>query len=452
MTTIFLPYLDFNRHFPTIVALYDAKAAEYNGQVAIERDSGDRSRNFLKSSHRELYFDLIRAIKGKMASDMLVFKDAQKLLAIAAGSMIVLQTNRKRLSERTKKSEVTIYRLIERLIDARILTEKVNHGTQRDFELHLRPDMVPVSDAKSEKFNPLAFILKNSIDSAIQETLRSICTPCSSNKNSFNNKIITGNLPEHDAVSPAVMNYNEQTRTIHGNTGDPVTCADELFASKIAKINMFAGKGILVNAFGVSLSPENDLKINTSKNKAGDYGRKIEELRKKEEERSRIYSMQLVEFVISILFGDRTIYKAEREKAYKHAQYYFKMFNTGPDCERAMEGYRERVRMVQRYLEKHKEFDFSNIFPARYMDPENYQCSFIMTQKWLKKQKEYHELQQKTRKLKTEEAILTYALTRMVKWKNPSSFEYWKTYVINKAPGKVMDYETRALSIIKSAN
>jgi len=447
--TILLPYIDSTRHFPAIAALYDAKAAEYNAQVAIARDSGDYSRNLLKSAHRELWFDFIRATKGEFAKSLLIFKDTPSLLEKEAISAVILMTNRKRLSGRTKKSEATIYRLTERLIDAGIISDKINHGTQHDYELHLNHEMVPISDYKNEGYDPLLEILKNSIDTTIQETLRSICTPCSSNMNIYNNKIITENFQEHDKVSAALTSNNEQTRTLHWNTGDPQNRIDALLVPHLVKINTSANNKGMLNAFGVAIPVQNDVKINTSE----DYGRKIEALRQKEEERTRRYAIMLVEFVISVLFPERMIYKSERDKAYKYSEFYFAKYNTSIDCARAMKFYRERVRIVQRYLERNKAYNFSNIWPAAYMNPENYTSGFIMTQKWLKKHLEYKELQFKTRKLKSEQEMLSYALKRLQeKWTNIYSFNYWRSYVINKAPTKINEYEIAAKAMLQMGN
>ncbi len=442
---ISLPFIDTQRHFAAMMALYDAKVAEYNAQVAIARDSGDASRQFLKSAHRELWQDLIRAAKGEMAKMLFIFqgKDTQSLIARKPGSALILMTNRKRMSNRTKKSEVTIYRLLERLIDAGIIEKKINHGTQRDFELHLNREMVPVSDYKNERFDPLLEILKNTTDSAIQETLRSICTPCSSNLNNFNNEIITENSLEHEVESAPLILSNEQSGTFYGNTGDPSPGYRLPVPADSAKINISTTRSQLLNAFGVPVAPPDSTEINISNpiDAGAEYGKKIEQARKREEERTREYSIMLVEFVISILFSTKNIFTSERERAYKLSEYYFEKFSNATDCELALRNYRDRVRIVQRWLENHPEYDFSNIYPAAYMHPENYSSGFINTGKWLKKDRENRELQYKQRKLKTEEATVMYAIKRMKKWRNESSYNYWRSYVINKAPAKVAQFE-----------
>lgn len=450
MQTISLPFIDLQRHYPAIMALYDAKAAEYNAKVAIARDSGDYSRQFLKSAHREVWQDLIRATKGEFGKLLFIFreKETQHLIARKPSDTVILMTNRKRLSNRTKKSEVTIYRLLERLIDSGIIEQKIHHGTQRDFELHLNRDLVPISDHKNERFDALLEIFQNTVDSTIQETLRSICTPCSSIKNSFNNKIITANIQEHEVESAPLILSIEQSGTFIRNTGDPSPAIAPVAAPEIAKINTFKNNSVITNAFGVQVEQNTTAKINTS-DKTDDYAKKMEDARSKHQARIREYSIMLVEFVISVLFVNKTIYKSEREKAYATAEYYFKDFSSAMDCERALRNYRERVRLVQRFLERNTDFDFSNIYPARYLDPENTSSGFIMTSNWLKKHREFKELQQKTRTLKTEEAIIMYAVKRMVKWKNPSSYNYWRKYVSDKIPQRIEDYERIALNALK---
>lgn len=450
MQTISLPFIDLQRHYPAIMAMYDAKAAEYNSKVAIARDSGDKSKQFLRSSHREVWQDLLRAMKGEFAKMLFIFreKDTQSLIARRPGEAVILMTNRKRLSGRTKKSEVTIYRLLERLIDAGIVEQKVNHGTQRDFELHLNRDMVPISDYSQERFDPLLSIFQITVDTTIQETLRSICTPCSSIKNTFNNEIITANIQEHNAESASQILSNEQSGTFNRNTGDPSPAIAPVAGPEDAKINTFKNNDVILNAFGIPVAHNRETKINTFDSQ-NEYADKMEVARSKHQARIREYSIMLVEFVISVLFTDKSIYKSEREKSYKVAEYYFKDYSSALDCERALRNYRERVRLVQRFLERNTDFDFSNIYPARYLDPENYQSGFVMTSKWLKKHKEFKELQQKSRTLKTEEAILMYAVKRMIKWKNPSSYNYWRKYVNDKIPQRVEDYERMALNALK---
>lgn len=452
---ISLPYIDTQRHYPAIMAIYDAKAAEYNAQVAIARDSGDKSRQFLKSAHREVWQDLVRALKGEMAKIMFIFKDrdTQSLIARKAGDSLILMTNRKRLSARTKKSEVTIYRLLERLIDAGMIEQKINHGTQRDFELHLNRSMVPVSDYKNEKFNPLTWILQNSIDATIQETLRSICTPCSSNLNSFNNEIITTNIPEQKVESAPLMLSNEHTGTHYWNTGDPLTPSGCPFASDISKINTSKVGAIIISELGLLAEQNMQSKINTSVEQPIDnYSQKMAAARKKHEERVRNYAIELVEFMIAVLFKDKLIYQAEREKAYTYAQAYFNNYSSSMDCQKALINYRERVRLVERWLEKHPEFDFSNIYPAAYLNPDNTKSGFTNTRIWLKKDIEYRHLQYKQRKLKTAEATVVYAVKRMLRWKNESSFNYWRSYVINKAPQMVEQFEQIAKIELKRAS
>lgn len=457
MRNISLPYIDTQKHYPAIIALYDAKAAEYNTKVALARDAGDKAMQFLKSAHREVWQDLVRAAKGDMAKMLFIFKDkdTQSLIAREPMQEVVLLTNRKRMSGRTKKSEATIYRLLERLIDAGIIETKVNHGTQRDFELHLNREMVPVSDYKNEEYDPLSAILQNSIDITIQETLRSICTPYCNNKNTLINKIITTNIQEHEKESAAPMlsiTSGEHSRTFYQNTGDsdPMPLANA--SGNSPKINTSVRRPVALNAFGAPMPQKEVAKINTSVDMDDEYAQKLEKHRIRQEERLRRYSIQLVEFVISVLFKDKNIYPAEREKAYRLSEKYFHKFSTSADCERIMTVYRERARIAERWLANHPEFDFSNIYPAWYMDTENVNSGFVNTRKWFKDQTKFKHLQHKQRKLKTEEATITYAVSRMMEYKNESAFNYWKSYVYNKFPNRVTDFETVAMAQLKRAS
>lgn len=441
-----VPYINLQQHFPAIAAVYDAMAAEYNTRVTLARESGNKSMQYLKSAHRELYFDCIRAIKGDLARNIIIFKGTPSLLEREVHQRIAFFSNRKRASERTKKSEATIYRLIQRLIDAGIVIEKINHGTQRDYELIFAPEMILISDYNNESFDPVLYFSKNAENKAVREALRSICTPCSSNMNILKNGIITMNIHEHGKVSASQMTNNEHTRTFYENTGDSKEPAESLTPELQEKINTSVNTGFTINLFGHAIANNSSGKINTSKTE--EYSQRLKQVVDRDKQRTRSYAVRLVEMIISVLFSTRNIYNSEREKAYAHGEYYFKNLNSAMDCDKAYELYVERIRLVQNYLERNKDFNFTNIWPAHYLDPENTSSGFIKTGQWLKKHKEFQELQMKTRKLKTEESIVTYAVNRMIRWKNPSSFQYWRSYVINKAPNRVADYELRALAVL----
>lgn len=423
------PYINFDEHFAIIAALYDAKAAAYNTQVALMRDKGDNSAQFLRSAHRELYFDYVRSIKGNLAKEAYELSDVPGLLERNYQEPLILMTNRKSTLLRTKKSEATIYRLTQRLIGAGIIEKKIWHGSKMDYEMHFSTSMIPVSDYKNESFDPVTYILKNSIDSTISEALRSICTPFTKDKNILNNIIITENNCEHQKVSSEMTLNNEHSGLI-------VFPSDSTI------------RGNKVHSVGSLFSMKEELKENSVTE--SDYAQKLKLYNQAIEERTRRYAITLTEHVIAKLFPERAIYSTEREKAYKNAEHYFKGLNSATDCHLAMEQYKQRVDLVRQYLERNTDFDFSNIWPARYLDPENYSSGFVMTQVWLKKHQEFKVLQKKTRMLKTEQAIFDYALKRMSKFKNRSAYSYWMKYVSAKIPHRLSEYEICAKAIINN--
>lgn len=439
-----IPYID-NKHFKIMVALYDAKAAEYNTKVALKRKEGDKSAQFLKSAHREIFFELYRAYKGHLAQMIVAMRGDSWLLEKESRSDITVFTNRKKLSGRTIKSEATIYRLIMRLIDANIIVNKVNHGVQRDFELAINPDLVPISDHSNESYDPVREILQNTADTTIQATLRSICTPLCIDKNFeniFNNELITSNNQEHKKVSTLSTSFNEHSRTHYKNTGEPADCtgpAVVLDAPQSSEINTFK-----TNQNNKQNNKHlGSAKINTS------YSNEVSRLNELQKAREERFAVMLVEYAISHLFNDKNIYLSERKQAYKNAQAFFKNVTKDSVCNQLLEQYQERIKLAQRFLERNSEFNFSNIYPAKYFDVENDRSGFVKTEQWYKKHLKYKELQFKTRQLKTEESIYNYALQRLMQNKNQSAFRYWRSYIINKAPNKLSQYESAALPILQ---
>lgn len=382
-----------------IAYLYDIMAKDYNDSVC------DSSPSFyskgLKSAHRELFFDLVRALKGNFAQQELSQNDTYKY-----GMPLIVATNRKRLRSRTLKSEATVYRLILRLIEAKILLKKINHGVRADFELYLNPDLIPISDLADNSFDAVGYIFSNTQNQLIKEALRSKCTPCSKYKNFLNNKIITKNDQEQEKVSPVETCYKEHVDSTLDNSRE-----DAILTS--------------------SVKNEEELT----------YEQKLQLAKEKDEQMRRKYAVMFTEEIIEQLFSDRVIYPCERDKAYANAYRYFENYYSETPCMLALQEFRCRIDLVRRYLQRNKDFDFSNIWPASYLDVENYRSGFVMTKQWLRKHKIYKQLQQKQRKIKTEHDILNYAITKYQKSKNKVAARgKWTKYIQDKIPNKLEQF------------
>ena len=409
------PYIDTARHMGAIINLYDSFSAAYNNMVSDAKVNNESDKQPLRAAHRALFIDLVHLAKGQMSRNIYVFRDARSLLTMSAMEPYSLHTNRRELAERSKKSEISIYRQLMRLIDAGIIVKKIGHGTQRNFELLINPLIMPVSDLENEHFDPIKAIINFTDLCGFPSTLRSKCTPYRYKQEHFNNTEIPVNKPEQKKESATPINNNEHIENTYGNTGRTA----EGTASEI-----------------------ND--FHTGKNYA-------EKMRMQEERaitRTKRFSVILVEYMLRVLFSTHNIYPAERKNAYGVAEYYFRELHTEQQCAVAMEHYRQRIDMAGRYLDNHPEFSFKNIYPSAYLNPQNTRCGFDTTRKWVKQQEKYRAMKREAKALRTEQSIFDNAITR---WHQSHTLEnYMKisSYVKTRIPSRIVDFNA-AVACVK---
>lgn len=437
---IAVPTLDKRRYWSTIMGLYDIMSTQYNDAVSAARKAGDMSRNPLRSAHREIFVALINIAYGIMEADKFIFHGpgsrANALyLQRESLSPFRISTNRNQLGERTLKSGATVYRLIMRLLDAGILQNKTYHGPTQNFDLEINPYLLPVSDELNPSYDPIAEIIANTENEDIKSYLRSKCTPYYSNKNSLNN--IT--IPEPEKVKSSISALqDEQPRTNYPDTeGRPYVKSRSVDQpDRKAKINEFK------NAFGISVDMDDILKQQEEARKT--YGVKLKEARDKDEKRLKKFAVMLVSFMMEHLFKDRNIYPGELDKARTVAEHYFeRIYRDNGACNAAFEQYKARILLVERYVRRNG-YDFSNIYPARYLDPENTTSGFIMTDRWLKDSEKFKRMKKRSRRISTADDIFRHAFDNFVSKGDLTAFHYWKRYIRKRLPERAAEFEQSA--------
>jgi len=420
--TIAKPYFDSGKHAGAVANLYDSFAAAYNDTVTTARKNGDHSRQPLRASHRALFLDLVFQAKGQMDRLRYDFAaDAGGLLAIPALEPYTLYTNRKHIARRSQKSESAIYRQILRLMDAGAIVDKVGHGTHADFELLINPILLPISDFANEQFDPLAAITAYTQLQAPHEGLRAKCTPIGKDQNILNNGII----PEQKVESALPTTCLEQTGNTYRNTGSsakPVPTPPDI----PAQINT----GSEINTAS---------KINTGPDGEGRGEASYSDRLRQHAERTRRFAVMFVEYLLKMLFASHNIYPAERRRAYEVAEYYFRNCQTTAQCNMAFDIYRQRVDLAATYIAR-KNFDFSNIYPAHYLDPDNRTCGFGQTEQWLHKLRKYKEFKQRCNKSRKEEAILQKTLVKFYQLPTIANYMSAQSYIRTYVPNKIDDF------------
>lgn len=437
---IAVPTLDKRRYWSVIMGLYDIMSAQYNKSVAEARLAGDRSRNPLRSAHRELFIALVNMACSCMECNKYIFHgpgSETTALFLQRESMTPyrISTNRSQLAERTLKSGATVYRLIMRLIDAGILQNKVYHGPSMNFEVEINPELLPISDELNQAYDPLKAILTTTQNQAIITYLRSICTVYYNNQNCFNNIII----PERKKVKSEISTLPyEQPRTENPNTEGrphPGSRSGDKNTGK-AKINEFT------NAFGVKVDMAEVGKRQSEAREA--YAEKLEVSRTQDSLRLRKFAMLLVSFMMEHLFKGRNIYPGEVDKARTVAEYYFEeIYRDNGACNAAFEQYKARILLVERYIRRNG-YDFSNIYPARYLDPGNTTSGFIMTDRWLRDSEKFKRMKKRSKRLATADDIFRHAFENFTRKGDLTAYNYWKRYIRKRLPERAAEFEESA--------
>lgn len=445
-TIIAVPTLDKRRYWGVMMGIYDILSTRYNKHVAELREQGGRQLNPLRSAHRELFVALVNMAYGTMEQNKYLFHGPDSgncttlFLQRQSMSPFRISTNRRQLSERTLKSEATVYRLLQRLMDAGIVIGKKYHGPSMNFDVFLKPELLPISDEVNESYDPVKAILATTEDQEVAIYLRSVCTVYCNNQNSFNNIIIPERGKEKSEISHLP---DEQPRTGNPNTEGrsrkkgPSSCVSD----GKAKINEF------VNAFGVRVDTSN-LAEKQEKARVA-YAARLEESRNRDTMRLKKFAVLLVSFMMEHLFKGRNIYPGELDKARTTAEFYFKdVCNDNGACNAAFEVYKQRILLVERYIRRNG-YDFSNTFPARYLDPGNTASGFIMTDRWLKDSEKYRRMKKRSRRLATSDDIFSHALGNFMNKGDITAYNYWMRYLRKRLPDRVSEFENAAKFYIR---
>lgn len=437
---IAVPTLDKRRYWSVIIGLYDIMSGQYNESVSEARLAGDRSKNPLRSAHRELFVALVNMAYGSMECNKYIFHgpgSETRTLFLQRESMTPyrISTNRSQLADRTLKSGATIYRLMMRLIDAGILQNKVYHGPSMNFEIEINPELLPISDELNQSYDPLKAILTTTQNQAIITYLRSICTVYCNNQNCFNNIII----PEREKVKSEISTLPyEQPRTKNPNTegrSHPDGRSGDKNTGK-AKINEFT------NAFGVKVDMAEVGKRQSEAREA--YADKLQRARTQDEMRLKKFAIMLVSFLMEHLFKGRNIYPGEIDKARTVAEYYFEgIYRDNGACNAAFEQYKARILLVERYIRRNG-YDFSNMYPARYLDPGNTTSGFIMTDRWLKDSEKFRRMKKRSKRMATADDIFRHAFENFTRKGDLTAYNYWKRYIRKRLPERAAEFEESA--------
>jgi len=393
--SLLLPYIS-DVNFGAIMMRYDTYASSYNGLVYQMKEEGAKHVQTLKSVHRALFQDLITQVKGQLNYYRKLFNNSTSALAIDPAQPFVLMTNNKKVQSRTAKDPATVWRNIKRLMDAGVILEKVNHGTRADYELHINPEFLLISD--------LAANNQQNSESAENGRLKGVlvakCKPTLIDKNIENNRIIPVDNEKLNGVSLSANHSQSTDRNNYKNRG---------------KQGDFSGNA---NP-SPEIKPENNRQEQNSAAPAAAAINFLENTPSDPQERLGWFRAQfaiwLVQYMLKVLFAYHKHYKPAIYKAMEYAVVYFDGCKTYKEFLNRFEVLKWRVDRAAKWIE-HSGFDFSNIYITDYLDVNNKTSGFINTKKWYDKHLEYNKYKQfkkNAKKKKTDREKLIEVLNKL---------------------------------------
>jgi hypothetical protein len=121
-------------------------------------------RERLRPQHAKLFARVLTLLARHYYNNNRLFRDTPGLRQVDASRPQVLATNRKALSWVEKTLQIngnTVYRQLLRLVDAGVIAQKVNHGSQMNFELWINPGFLLINDLENPGHTPSSKYLES---------------------------------------------------------------------------------------------------------------------------------------------------------------------------------------------------------------------------------------------------------------------------------------------------
>lgn len=167
MAILQFPVLDFKSSLDA----YHQFAGEYNKDKPLGQQ--------LRPQHSKMYARILTLMARHYYKRNELFKETPDFRQIDDSKPQELSTNRKALSWVEKTIQIngnTVYRQLLRLMDAGVIADKINHGSQMNFELLINPDFLLIKDLINPDYHPESKYLENE-NTALKTSLNTSFTP-----------------------------------------------------------------------------------------------------------------------------------------------------------------------------------------------------------------------------------------------------------------------------------
>ena len=404
MTIVKYPVLDFKKSLKVFLNY----TSEYNTDKPL--------REQLRPTHAKLFTRMLTLLSQQVYEHNKLFKDTPELREIDTRKPINLRTNRKALSwvENTLKiNENTVYRQLNRLIDAKVIVGKINHGSQMNFELLINPEILLIFDLDDPDYEPSSKFLQTK-KSVVSKGLNTSFPPeyLTSKKEPFNNLNITVDKESLPNVRDEIV--KEQVKNMEKEHGEITQDKSE---------NPIHSKNLITQ---------------WNEQQAEKKEQKPAQPRTNLREHQKAAARWFFWYVLSNLFQRRIFNPAHLENTLSYVQqYYFTSCYSLKAIENTKKLYKWRIDKAQRTVERHKT-DMQWIFPGHYLDlnkkgnnPNTGKpyMSFANTASWPKKFENFLQIKKKQGKSLSDQDILYGQIKIFLNEPNVNQFRKCEAYV-----------------------
>ena len=409
MTIVKYPVLQYKKSLNAFLNF----ASEYNTDRPL--------REQLRPTHAKLFTRILTLLSRQLYEHNKLFQDTPEFREISDQEPVNLRTNRKALSwvENTLKiNENTVYRQLNRLIEAGVIVGKINHGSQMNFELLINSEILLISDLSNSEYEPISKFLKTE------------------NK-AVSNGLNTSFSPEHLTLEKELSN----NLNITVDKESLPTVRDEIV--KEPKKNLEKEHGEITQNNFENSERSNNLITQWNAEQADKKEQKPAPPKSNLREHQKAAARWFFWYVLSKLFEGRTFNPAHLENTLAYVQQsYFANCYSIKAIENTRKLYKWRIDKAKQTVERHNT-DMQWIFPGHYLDlskkgnnPKTGKpyMSFANTASWPKKFETFLRQKEKQGKSLTDQDKLNKQIKTFLNNPNMNQFRKCEAYIRKNIP------------------
>ena len=415
MTIVKYPVLQYKKSLTAFLNF----AREYNTDKPL--------REQLRPTHAKIFTRILTLLSRQIYEHNKLFQDTPEFREISDQEPVNLRTNRKALSwvENTLKiNENTVYRQLNRLIEARVIVGKINHGSQMNFELLISPEILLISDLSNQEYEPTSKFLETE------------------------NKAISKGLDT--SFSPEHLTLEKELSSNLNITVDKEslpTVRDEIV--KEPKKNLEKEHGEITRNNFENSKHSNNLITQWNAEQAKKIEPKPTLAKSNLREHQKAAARWFFWYVLSKLFEGRTFNPAHLENTLAYVeQYYFVNCYSTNAIETTRELYKWRIDKAKQTVERHNT-DMQWIFPGHYLNLSKKgnnlktgkpYMSFANTASWPKKYENFILQKVKQGKDSTDQDKLNKQIRTFLKNPNVNQFRKCEAFIKKNIPHLINDF------------